>query len=439
MSDLLDKKLRTINSWLEDVQGEAGKRMEEMIEEAVVVAENEARKAHEKEKDTTTKGLRWEIDSLKKDLWSAKRAMKGAEENTVAAEERLQTNDDDWRRRGKEKQEAYEREAKRLRGVNMVALERARLAENALALERARSAENVVGEKRSRDPSGSREGDVGREGGKGGRSSREIPLNVLRGPYVTRHEIEAREMEARERRDGGDTAHKGPDGGTGTPSTTGPFSREVSQARGVDKEGEGNGGHSRAIESPLLSGSSSEARRGAPEREEEGAGSVATATSMVVDLMDTSLDEGGGRGTGQESGVSEGEISDPDEAANQGQTRVAPPTEEEKAALAKKKKQASDKAYRDRRKAEKAALEEAAREEATREEVARKEPALEESALDESALNEGEGGTIEASAGTSSAEKPAEGTLRVEKRKAPPTGTGKTRAPTLDEADKGGA
>jgi hypothetical protein len=113
---------------------------------------------------------------------------------------------------------------------------------------------------------------------------------------------------------------------------------------------------------------------------------------------------------------------------------VAPPTEEEKAALAKKTKQAKDKAYRDRRKSEKAALEEAAREEAAREESARK-----ESALDESALHGGEGGAMEASAGTSSVEKPAEGTLRVEKRKAPPTGTGRAGAPTLDEADRGGA
>jgi hypothetical protein len=394
VSDLLEEKLRYLNTWCELVQSDHVDRVEERIEEAVYHAQDLAREKYAKEKDNTTKGLKWEIDKLKKDLKAATRAKNEAEEKMVAAEERLEKIEDDWRKREKEKQEAYEKEARRLRAVN------------ALALDRARSAENSVGAKRSRELSGSREGDARREGGKGGvlTPARRKPVNVFKEPYVTRHE-----MEAREERERGDPAHKGKDSGAETPGTTGPFSREVSQAREADKGGEGNEERSGATESPLLAKRSSEARGGASERTEEEVESVATAPTGVVDLMDTSLDEGGGRGTGQESGLSEGEENDQEEVANQDPAEAALLSEEEKAALKKENKRVSDRAYRARRKAEKAALE------------------------------GGEGGTAEASVGASAGEKPAAGTLRIEKRKAALTGMEEAIVQTTDETEKGGA
>jgi hypothetical protein len=391
VSDLLEEKLRYLNRWCELVQSDHGDRVDERIEEAVLHAQDVVRETYAKERDNTTKGLKWEIEKLKKDVKAATRARN-------EAEERLLTINDDWRKREKEKQEAYEKEARRLRGVN------------AQALERARSAENSVGGKRSRELSGSREGDARREGGKGDvpTPARRKPVNVLKEPYITRHE-----MESREERERGDPAQKGKDSGAGTPNTTGPFSREVSQARGADKGGVGNEERSGATESPRLAKRSSKAWVGASERTEEEVESLATAPTVVVDLMDTSLDEGGGpaasgsKGQGQESELSEGEESEQEEVPNRDQAGAALSIEEKKVAAAKEKKRMSDAAYRARKKAER-----------------------------------GEGGEVapaKASVGASAVGKPAAGTLRIEKRKAVPTGREEAIVPPPDEAEKGGA
>jgi hypothetical protein len=269
--------------------------------------------------------------------------------------------------------------------------------------------------KRSRELSGSREGDGRREGGRGGvpTPARREHVNVLKEPYITRDKREDRE--GRER---GDPGSKVKDSVAEPPGTPGPFSREVSQAREANRGGEGREERSGATEkkeSPLFGKRSSKAWGGASERTEEEEESVATLPTIVVDLMDTSLDEGGGpaasgsKGKGQESELSEGEESEQEEVPNRDPAGAALSSEEKKVAAAKEKKRMSDAAYRARKKAEKE-------------------------------LGEGgEGGTAKASVGASAGKKPAAVALVIEKRKAVPTGMEEAVLQTTDETEKVGA
>jgi hypothetical protein len=141
----------------------------------------------------------------------------------------------------------------------------------------------------------------------------------------------------------------------------GPFSREVSQAREADRGGEGREERPGATEkrvSPPVGERSLKAWGGASERTGGEEESVATLPTIVVDLMDTSFDEGGvsaaggSKGKGQESELSEGEESGQEEVPNP-DPAVAALSNEEKEAASKERKRLNGVLYRSRKKAEK--------------------------------------------------------------------------------------
>ena len=197
----------------------------------------------------------------------------------------------------------------------------------------------------------------------------------------------------------------------------GPFSREVSQAREADRGGEGREERPGATEkrvSPPVGERSLKAWGGASERTGGEEDSVATLPTIVVDLMDTSFDEGGvsaaggSKGKGQESQLSEGEESGQEEVPNP-DPAVAALSNEEKEAASKERKRVYGMTYRKNKKAEKE-------------------------------LGEGgEGGTAKASVGTSAGKKPAAATLRMEKKKPIPAEGEEAEFGTDDETEKVGA
>jgi hypothetical protein len=137
----------------------------------------------------------------------------------------------------------------------------------------------------------------------------------------------------------------------------GPFSREVSQAREAERGGEGREERPGATEkrvSPPVGERSLKAWGGASERTGGEEDSVATLPTIVVDLMDTSFDEGGvsaaggSKGKGQESQLSEGEESGQEEVPNP-DPAVAALSNEQKEAASKERKRLNGVLYRSRR------------------------------------------------------------------------------------------
>jgi hypothetical protein len=240
-------------------------------------------------------------------------------------------------------------------------------------------------------------------------------VNVLREP--DRCTLTRNQREGREGRDRGDPCSKGKDGGTEPPGTPGPFSREGSRARETDRGREGREARPGATEkevSPPVGGRPKKAWGVASEQTGEEGESVATLPTIVVDLLDTSFDEGGvsaaggSKGKGQESDLSEGEESGQEEVPNPDPAGAAL-SNEEKEAAAKERQRLYGVSYRSRKKAEKELKE------------------------------GGEGGTAKASVGAAAGKKPAAATLRIEKRKAVPTEGEEAGLRTTDEAEKAGA
>jgi hypothetical protein len=433
VSELLDVKLRPLLEWCREVQGGHYLETEERVAREVAQAREEMRN----EKDTRTKGLLWDIERLKRELrvektgrteaedrrteaedrrTEAEDRRTEAEEKRTEAEARLKRSDEDWRKRTTAKQETYENEVSRLRIANARAMDKVLLAEK----------EKEVGQKRSRELSGSRDRDGRldgrREGGREGvpTPARKEHVNVFRDP--DRNTITRNQKEGREGRDRGDPCSRGKDGGAEPPGTPGPFTgphggKEVPRAREADRgreEREERPGVMERRVSPPVGERPEKAWGGASERTGGEGESVATLPTIVVDLMDTSFDEGGvsaadgSKGKGQESELSEGEESGQEEVPNPDPAVAALSNEEKKAAL-KERQRVYGISYRSNKKAAKELRE------------------------------GGEGGTAKALVGTAAGKKPAVATLRIEKKKPVPAEGEEAELRTTDETEKVGA